>query len=50
MAVATAHDRYRHDHAPELDRGTVIAGGWQNKSPDPTGQAHRLVIEQTADL
>jgi hypothetical protein len=27
-----------------------IAGGWQNKSPDPASQAPRLVIEQTADL
>jgi hypothetical protein len=25
-------------------------GGWQNKSPDPAGQAPRLTIEWTADL
>jgi hypothetical protein len=30
--------------------GVLPSGGWQNKSPDPVGQAPRLVIEQTADL
>jgi hypothetical protein len=32
------------------DHGSTAGGGWQNKSPDPAGQAARLVIEQTADL
>jgi hypothetical protein len=44
------HGRYRHDHAPEFDRGTVIAGAWQNKSPDPASLACRLIVEWTADL
>lgn len=52
MAVVTAHGRYRHDHAPELDRGTVIAGGWQNKTenPRPADQAPRLIVEWTTSL
>jgi hypothetical protein len=30
--------------------GGAVDGGWRNKSPDPAGQAARLVIEQTAYL
>src|SRR5690348_6982604 len=32
------------------DHRALAAGGWQNKSPGPAGQAPRLVIEWTADL
>jgi len=49
MADATAHGRCCHDHAPELDRGTVIAGGWRDKSPN-ADQQRRLIIAWTAKL
>lgn len=44
MAVATVHRSNFHDH------GSLDAGGWRNKSPDPADQASRLIIEWTTDL
>ena len=40
MAVATVHQQHCHDH------GSLIAGGWRNKSENPGSpdQATRLII------
>jgi len=39
-------------YVPQIvpDHEGRAGGGWQNKSPDPAGQAPRLVIGWTASL